>query len=486
MDWLRLTKSGKDLTGVGGPSEKGKIREISRKELKRHNSPRDAWMAINGMVFNVSAYLDYHPGGRDELMKGAGIDATELFNQVHRWVNYESMLGSCLVGKLVEGDALLESTSKSDLPAPVIPPIVRPTGPVPPTTDYIQTVDKLTINIYTKRKGLSSDQVIVDNCSSSIRIVTYLLDGTGYIVNYQLYSEVKPEVKVRVGASGKVEVMLTKIAPARWLGVGKPLDKHKWFGKVEELALTYRKWRIVEVKEATHDTRYIIAEPPSGCHFSIPPGHHVHMSGDVEGMEVVRSYTPVKPLSAEDEGNYSPQAVHFLIKTYSDGCLTKIVRNFTIGDEVRLSDHTGDFSSSRICDLERVFLLAAGTGATPIVRLLPILPHVPTTLLYFNKTKQDIIWEKELAVFQKENSWLSIVHVLSKEPDYDGAQGRISGPLLNKLLWKGEKMKESGEGGKKEKRLVCICGMTQFSQEANRLFREEFGFQEEEIHLFVG
>ena len=36
--------------------------------------------------------MDYHPGGWDELMKGAGIDATDLFNEVHRWVNYESML----------------------------------------------------------------------------------------------------------------------------------------------------------------------------------------------------------------------------------------------------------------------------------------------------------------------------------------------------------------------------------------------------------
>ena len=30
MDWVRLTKSGKDLSGVGGPLVKGKPREVTR------------------------------------------------------------------------------------------------------------------------------------------------------------------------------------------------------------------------------------------------------------------------------------------------------------------------------------------------------------------------------------------------------------------------------------------------------------------------
>ena len=55
--------------------------------------------------------MEYHPGGWDELVRGAGIDATDLFNEVHRWVNYESMLAACVVGKLVD-----ESEVK---PAPV-------------------------------------------------------------------------------------------------------------------------------------------------------------------------------------------------------------------------------------------------------------------------------------------------------------------------------------------------------------------------------
>jgi cytochrome-b5 reductase len=40
-----------------------------------------------GNVYNITPYLDYHPGGIDEIMKGAGIDATTLFQEIHSWVN---------------------------------------------------------------------------------------------------------------------------------------------------------------------------------------------------------------------------------------------------------------------------------------------------------------------------------------------------------------------------------------------------------------
>lgn len=35
-----------------------------------------------GFVYNVSPYMEYHPGGEDELMRAAGSDGTELFDQV--------------------------------------------------------------------------------------------------------------------------------------------------------------------------------------------------------------------------------------------------------------------------------------------------------------------------------------------------------------------------------------------------------------------
>jgi len=48
--------------------------------MKKHSNPKDAWTILNGMVFNITQYLEYHPGGSDQLMRAAGTDSTQLFN----------------------------------------------------------------------------------------------------------------------------------------------------------------------------------------------------------------------------------------------------------------------------------------------------------------------------------------------------------------------------------------------------------------------
>lgn len=47
--------------------------------LKQHNKRDDAWSAFDGKVYNITAYLPFHPGGEKELMRVAGRDGTQLF-----------------------------------------------------------------------------------------------------------------------------------------------------------------------------------------------------------------------------------------------------------------------------------------------------------------------------------------------------------------------------------------------------------------------
>lgn len=94
MDWIRLGKTGVNLAGVPHRIL------VTKAQLAEHNQEDNVWMCIRGVVYNVTRYMDFHPGGREELMKGAGSDATALFNKVHPWVNYEAILQKCVVGKM--------------------------------------------------------------------------------------------------------------------------------------------------------------------------------------------------------------------------------------------------------------------------------------------------------------------------------------------------------------------------------------------------
>jgi cytochrome b involved in lipid metabolism len=97
LDWANLQKSGKNLSGVD------RLIRVTPSMLKHYNGRkgRPAWSVYQGKVYNISPYLPYHPGGEGELRRAAGKDGEKLFMEVHPWVNWENMLGDCLVGIMV-------------------------------------------------------------------------------------------------------------------------------------------------------------------------------------------------------------------------------------------------------------------------------------------------------------------------------------------------------------------------------------------------
>ncbi|KAJ5805522.1 uncharacterized protein N7503_003124 [Penicillium pulvis] len=110
LDWAALAaKPNNQLRGKDVPP--GYLR-ITPSMLKMQNGRkgRDAWTSYQGKVYNISPYVPYHPGGKGELLRGAGKDSAKLFQEVHPWVNWDGILSECLVGILVsENDPQAEN-----------------------------------------------------------------------------------------------------------------------------------------------------------------------------------------------------------------------------------------------------------------------------------------------------------------------------------------------------------------------------------------
>ncbi|KAH8890665.1 hypothetical protein GQ53DRAFT_824392 [Thozetella sp. PMI_491] len=58
-------------------------RQVAIEELAQHNSPSSLWTAIDNIVYDLTKFAGYHPGGFKTLMEVAGTVADHRFLQVH-------------------------------------------------------------------------------------------------------------------------------------------------------------------------------------------------------------------------------------------------------------------------------------------------------------------------------------------------------------------------------------------------------------------
>jgi flavocytochrome c len=57
--------------------------EYSLEEVAKHNKKEDLWIAVKGVVMNVTDWVDEHPGGPQALFSHMGKDASEEFEMLH-------------------------------------------------------------------------------------------------------------------------------------------------------------------------------------------------------------------------------------------------------------------------------------------------------------------------------------------------------------------------------------------------------------------
>jgi len=67
-------------SGSGKESEIDKrLKKISLKEVSDHDCSNDCWITIYDRVYDVTEFLNHHPGGDSVLLEYAGRDCTEAF-----------------------------------------------------------------------------------------------------------------------------------------------------------------------------------------------------------------------------------------------------------------------------------------------------------------------------------------------------------------------------------------------------------------------
>ena len=87
-------------------------KEIGFAELCRHNKVDDLWLAIDGIVYDVTPFMDDHPGGGDIMLSAAGKDGTDDFEDVGHSPHARELLKRFKVGTF-KGDFSLSNNGAS-------------------------------------------------------------------------------------------------------------------------------------------------------------------------------------------------------------------------------------------------------------------------------------------------------------------------------------------------------------------------------------
>ncbi|XP_064610269.1 cytochrome b5-like [Liolophura sinensis] len=99
------------------------LKTIRLEEVKSHKDSKSTWLIIHDQVYDVTKFLEEHPGGEEVLLEQAGCDGTEAFEDVGHSTDARELMKTYLIGELHADDRTSKQHQKTN------------TGPSVPDSD---------------------------------------------------------------------------------------------------------------------------------------------------------------------------------------------------------------------------------------------------------------------------------------------------------------------------------------------------------------
>ena len=191
----------------------------------------------------------------------------------------------------------------------------------------------------------------------------------------------------------------------------------------------------------TSKNRYRFALPRSTDVLGLPIGQHIQISAEINGKEIMRSYTPTS--SDDDLGHFDlviKVTFNFTLccacshgpQAYEKGNISRHVSLLKVGDHIRVKGPKGQFNySPTLC--REIGMIAGGTGITPMLQIIRAVLKNPQdntrlSIIYANVNYEDILLKKELdELADKYSSRFKVFYVLNNAPaGWTGGVGFVS------------------------------------------------------------
>jgi predicted ferric reductase len=227
------------------------------------------------------------------------------------------------------------------------------------------------------------------------------------------------------------------ITPSSESVTGSAVGRIYWFAlfgiflaavtyRLVRTAANYRRpYRVTEVEEVTHDTWNLRF---AGRPMRYLPGQFVFIRLEQNG-----NLASSHPFTLSS----SPLATELSVTPKEIGDFTGSLGETSSGARVVVDGPYGIFSYLNY-PAQKYCFLAGGIGITPFLSMLRYMrdsgDRRDVVLVWGNKTQADIAYREELEAIAGEIPGLRIVHVLSKEPEWDGPSGYLNAETLQEQV----------------------------------------------------
>ncbi|PCG91367.1 Cytochrome b5 [Penicillium occitanis (nom. inval.)] len=382
------------------------------------------WIVVHGKVYDVTKYVQDHPGGPDVLIDGAGQDVTAAYEEVGHSEDANEILATYLIGTLKDAVEykhptavrLIEQTPGKE----VLKARMSISRTLAVTIGSFGGILTLYLRSASARSDLNLKDLVkllspVSHLIPSKLADLHLAPGefvNGFITAAFICAVSGGLIGSRLSKTTHIESGFTKY-PARIkrTAIVKP-SPHLIPGFLHPKE--YKSLPLVQKDLLAPNVYRFVFELPSKTDvIGLPIGQHVAIKATIDGELVCRSYTPTS-------NNFDLGRLELVIKCYPDGLLTgKYLANLKLGEKVQFRGPKGAMRyRNGLC--KRIGMIAGGTGITPMYQLIRAICEDDTdtteiSLIYANRSEEDILLRRELerfaAAYPKNlNIWYMLDH----------------------------------------------------------------------------
>ena len=164
----------------------------------------------------------------------------------------------------------------------------------------------------------------------------------------------------------------------------------------------------------------------------------------------------------------------------SSGDFTRQIHQLQKGDKVKIIGPFGKMSFVEKPHAGSIVFIAGGIGITPFMSMLQYMSDMnhkrEVVLFYFNPTEADIAFREELEqLISRTSLHLKVVHILSKQDNWEGEKGRFNTTLLERHCLQSILSTEYYVCGPSLMSQAVIADLNELGVPLNKIHSEMFG-----------